>query len=269
MDDGRYAQQRLAPELARSDHETDLDNAAMMSPNFASRSVSRPVILFKFQLTTLRKTRTINRFDVSSLIAAYVSPVTTRIQSTDFFPIGYGRKKNRPRSPMNRDLMPICADREQSAFAVAGGKNIESVRVQSRKEISALVHTRALAASKAAAWFGSQTGRVPQRQRVRERKCGGMDEPASGNAIALQPSAGWSAAAMGDDGRSHVCTGCSCVRRRVPGREQRPDCRQITGSRTAGGCTGCGSIAITPAQNHSTKTTANFPGQIPRWCINR
>jgi MoCo/4Fe-4S cofactor protein with predicted Tat translocation signal len=127
MDDGRYANNGWLQEMPDPITKLTWDNAAMMSPEMAKSLGVETGDLIQIAINDMAKDANDQPVRRELVIAAYVSP--GHADNSITIPLGYGRKKTGPlaeESGFNAYFLRTAANPH---FAVADGKNIESVQV--------------------------------------------------------------------------------------------------------------------------------------------
>jgi MoCo/4Fe-4S cofactor protein with predicted Tat translocation signal len=127
MDDGRYANNGWLQEMPDPITKLTWDNAAIMSPNFAKSLGVDTGDLIQVSLTDVAKDSTGQPVKRELVIAAYVSP--GHAENSITIPLGYGRKKTGPLAEDSGFNAYFLRTANSPHFAVADGKNIESVQV--------------------------------------------------------------------------------------------------------------------------------------------
>src|SRR6266404_2825699 len=210
MDDGRYANNGWLQELPDPITKLTWDNAAMMSPNFAKSLGIETGDLVQISINDTAKDANDQPIRRELVIAAYVSP--GHAENSVTIPIGYGRKKTGPiadESGFNAYLLRTASNQH---FAVADGKNIESVRVTKVGKKYPLSCTQEH-------WSIEGRGVVREAKLDEYRKdnefvkkCGGMDEPQSVMPSLYSHPPLDAPQQWGMTVDLNVCTGCSaCV----------------------------------------------------------
>jgi len=210
MDDGRYANNGWLQELPDPITKLTWDNAAIMSPNFAKSLNVETGDLIQISINDTAKDTNDQPIRRELVIAAYVSP--GHADNSVTIPIGYGRKKTGPiadESGFNAYLLRTASNPH---FAVADGKNIESVRVTKVGKKYALSCTQE---------HWSIEGRGVVREATLDgyrednefvKKCGGMDEPQSVMPSLYSHPPLDAPQQWGMTVDLNICTGCSaCV----------------------------------------------------------
>jgi MoCo/4Fe-4S cofactor protein with predicted Tat translocation signal len=210
MDDGRYANNGWLQELPDPITKLTWDNAAIMSPNFAKSLNVETGDLVQISINDAVKDASGQPIKRELVIAAYVSP--GHVDNSITIPLGYGRKKAGPiadESGFNAYFLRTAANPH---FAVADGKNIESISVTKVGKKYPLSCTQEH-------WSIEGRGVVREAKLDEYRqdnefvkKCGGMDEPQSviPSLYSHPPLDAPQQWGMAVD--LNVCTGCSaCV----------------------------------------------------------
>src|SRR6266852_4218997 len=210
MDDGRFANNGWLQELPDPITKLTWDNAAMMSPNFAKSLNVETGDLVQISINDTAKDANDQPIRRELVIAVYVSP--GHAENSVTIPIGYGRKKTGPiadESGFNTYLLRTASNPH---FAVADGKNIESVRVTKGGKKYALSCTQE---------HWSIEGRGVVREATLDgyrednefvKKCGGMDEPQSVMPSLYSHPPLDAPQQWGMTVDLNICTGCSaCV----------------------------------------------------------
>src|SRR5437588_293898 len=210
MDDGRYANNGWLQELPDPITKLTWDNAAIMSPNFAKSLNVETGDLIQISINETARDANDRPTRRELVIAAYVLP--GHAENSVTIPIGYGRKKTGPiadESGFNTYLLRTASNLH---FAVADGKNIESVRVTKVGKKYPLANTQEH-------WSIEGRGVVREAtlDKYREdnefvKKCGGMDEPQSYLPSLYSHPPMDAPQQWGMTVDLNVCTGCSaCV----------------------------------------------------------
>ena len=210
MDDGRFANNGWLQELPDPITKLTWDNAVMMSPNFAKSLNVETGDLIQISINDTAKDTNDQPIRRELVIAAYVSP--GHADNSVTIPIGYGRKKTGPiadESGFNAYLLRTASNPH---FAVADGKNIESVRVTKVGKKYPLSCTQE---------HWSIEGRGVVREATLDgyrednefvKKCGGMDEPQSVMPSLYSHPPLDAPQQWGMTVDLNICTGCSaCV----------------------------------------------------------
>ncbi len=210
MDDGRFANNGWLQELPDPITKLTWDNAAMMSPSFAKSLNVETGDLIQISINDTAKDTNDQPIRRELVIAAYVSP--GHVDNSVTIPIGYGRKKTGPiadESGFNAYLLRTASNPH---FAVADGKNIESVRVTKVGKKYPLSCTQE---------HWSIEGRGVVREATLDgyrednefvKKCGGMDEPQSVMPSLYSHPPLDAPQQWGMTVDLNICTGCSaCV----------------------------------------------------------
>ncbi|HME89390.1 MAG TPA: TAT-variant-translocated molybdopterin oxidoreductase [Chthoniobacterales bacterium] len=127
MDDGRYANNGWLQEMPDPITKLTWDNAAMMSPNFAKSLGVETGDLIQISINDTAKDTNDQPIRRELVIAAYVLP--GHAENSITIPLGYGRKKTGPIAHESGFNAYFLRTANNPHFAVADGKNIESVRV--------------------------------------------------------------------------------------------------------------------------------------------
>jgi len=210
MDDGRYANNGWLQELPDPITKLTWDNAAIMSPNFAKSLNVETGDLIQISINETARDANDRPIRRELVIAAYVLP--GHAENSVTISIGYGRKKTGPiadESGFNTYLLRTASNLH---FAVADGKNIESVRVTKVGKKYPLANTQEH-------WSIEGRGVVREAtlDKYREdnefvKKCGGMDEPQSYLPSLYSHPPMDAPQQWGMTVDLNVCTGCSaCV----------------------------------------------------------
>src|SRR2546421_1683434 len=177
MDDGRYANNGWLQELRDPITKLTWDNAAIMSPNFAKSLSVETGDLVQISIDDTAKDTNDQPIRRELVIATFVSP--GHAENSITIPLGYGRKKTGPIAEEAGFNAYFLRTATNPHFAVADGKNIESVRVTKVGKKYPLATTQE---------HWSIEGRGVVREATLDgyredtefvKKCGGMDEPQS------------------------------------------------------------------------------------------
>jgi molybdopterin-containing oxidoreductase family iron-sulfur binding subunit len=210
MDDGRYINNGWLQELPDPITKLTWDNAAIMSPNFATSLNVETGDLVQIEITDTARDASDQPIKRDLVIAALVSP--GHAENSITIPFGYGRKHTGPIAEdagFNTYLLRTAANPQ---FVVADGKAIESVRVTKVGKKYPLSITQ---------YHWSIEGRGVVREGTLEKyrednefvkKCGGADEPVSRLPTLYSHPPMDAPQQWGMTVDLNVCTGCSaCV----------------------------------------------------------
>src|SRR5438552_2538117 len=210
MDDGRYANNGWLQELPDPITKLTWDNAAIMSPNFAKSLNVETGDLIQISINDTAKDTNDQPIRRELVIAAYVSP--GHAENSVTISIGYGRKKTGPiadESGFNTYLLRTASNLH---FAVADGKNIESVRVTKVGKKYPLANTQEHWSIEGRGVVREATLDEYREDNEFVKKCGGMDEPQSYLPSLYSHPPMDAPQQWGMTVDLNVCTGCSaCV----------------------------------------------------------
>src|SRR5437764_2712913 len=210
MDDGRYANNGWLQELSDPITKLTWDNAALMSPTFAKTLNVETGDLIQISINDTAKDTNDQPIRRELVIAAYVSP--GHADNSVTIPIGYGRKKTGPiadESGFNAYLLRTASNLH---FAVADGKNIESVRVTKDGKKYPLANTQEHWSIEGRGVVREATLDEYREDNEFVKKCGGMDEPQSYLPSLYSHPPMDAPQQWGMTVDLNVCTGCSaCV----------------------------------------------------------
>jgi len=210
MDDGRYANNGWLQELPDPITKLTWDNAAIMSPNFAKSLSVETGDLVQISINDTAKDANDQPIRRELVIAAFVSP--GHVDNSITIPLGYGRKKTGPIAEESGFNAYFLRTATNPHFAVADGKNIESISVTKVGKKYPLATTQEH-------WSIEGRGVVREAtlDHYREdnefvKKTGGMDEPQSVMPSLYSHPPLDAPQQWGMNVDLNVCTGCSaCV----------------------------------------------------------